>query len=95
MIWITSQLLKDAPPTTHKTLLQTVINRICMKDRHNVSGIELELDLTIQKHARQNTFPSPLRIFQKKLAVTYGTVHRVVCNGKFEGHPLLPVNVYL
>jgi hypothetical protein len=37
-----------------------------------------------QTHARQSTFPSLLRVFPKKLASIYDTVHRAVCNGKFK-----------
>lgn len=44
------QLLKDSPPETQKTLLQTVVKQVHMKGPRNVSGIELELDPTIQKH---------------------------------------------
>ncbi|RAV00163.1 recombinase family protein [Paenibacillus sp. YN15] len=44
------RLLKGSPPETQKTLLQTVVKQVHMKGPRNVSGIELELDPTIQKH---------------------------------------------
>ncbi|MGM0884464.1 MAG: hypothetical protein ACQEXQ_25920 [Bacillota bacterium] len=44
------KLLEDAPPETQKTLLQTVVKQIHMKDRSKVAGIELEFDPTVQKH---------------------------------------------
>lgn len=34
------KLLEDAPPETQKTLLQTVVKQIHMKDRRKVAGIE-------------------------------------------------------
>lgn len=43
-------LLEEAPPETQKTLLQTVVKQIHMKDRRKVAGIELEFDQTVQKH---------------------------------------------
>jgi site-specific DNA recombinase len=43
-------LLKEAPPETQKTLLQTVVRQVHMKDRRKVAGIELEFDPTVQKH---------------------------------------------
>jgi len=43
-------LLEEAPPETQKTLLQTVVKQIHMKDRRKVAGIELEFDPTVQKH---------------------------------------------
>jgi len=44
------KLLAEAPPETQKTLLQTVVKQVHMKDRRNVAGIELEFDPTVQKH---------------------------------------------
>ena len=44
------KLLEESPPETQKTLLQTVVKQIHMKDRRKVAGIELELDPTIEKH---------------------------------------------
>ncbi|QHW32237.1 hypothetical protein GZH47_16460 [Paenibacillus rhizovicinus] len=43
-------LLEGAPPETQKTLLQTVVKQVHMKDRRKVAGIELEFDPTVQKH---------------------------------------------
>ena len=43
-------LLEEAPPETQKTLLQTVVKQVHMKDRRKVAGIELEFDQTVQKH---------------------------------------------
>ncbi|MHA6481648.1 recombinase family protein [Paenibacillus sp. strain BS8-2] len=43
-------LLEEAPPETQKTLLQTVVKQVHMKDRRKVAGIELEFDPTVQKH---------------------------------------------
>lgn len=47
-----SCLPAKAPPETQKKLLQTVVKQVNMKDRRKVAGtdIELEFDLTIQKH---------------------------------------------
>ncbi|XEC95067.1 hypothetical protein AB6A23_00270 [Paenibacillus tarimensis] len=44
------KLLEDAPPETQKTLLQTVIKQVHMKDMRKVAGIEFEFDPTVQKH---------------------------------------------
>ncbi|WP_029192400.1 hypothetical protein [Paenibacillus harenae] len=44
------KLLEDVPPETQKTLLQTVVKQIHLKDRRKVAGIELEFDPTVQKH---------------------------------------------
>jgi hypothetical protein len=77
-------LLKKSPPETQKTLLHTVVKQIHMKDRKK----ELEFDPTIQKHFFElapsaktvegdSSFCDP-----KKLAPTYGTVHRSVSKHK-------------
>lgn len=44
------KLLAEAPPETQKTLLQTAVKQVHMKDRRKVAGVELEFDPTIQKH---------------------------------------------
>ncbi|TDF88857.1 recombinase family protein [Paenibacillus piri] len=43
-------LLAESQSETQKTLLQTVIKQVHMKDRRKVAGIELEFDPTVQKH---------------------------------------------
>jgi hypothetical protein len=44
------RLLAESPPETQKTLPQTVVKQIHVKDGRKVEGIEIELAPTVHKH---------------------------------------------
>jgi site-specific DNA recombinase len=44
------EMLESSPPETQKTLLQTMVKRVHVKDGRSPQGIELEIDTKLQKH---------------------------------------------
>ncbi|GIQ63932.1 hypothetical protein PACILC2_25000 [Paenibacillus cisolokensis] len=55
------RLLAESPPETQKTLPQTVVKQIHVKDGRKVEGIEIELAPTVHKHFLNSPLPPKRR----------------------------------